>query len=92
MHVNSLLALMSPPLTKPSSTPAKQDWHPSSLAYATIPNPQDVFDSITSEAKSTAEMGLISMTSVGQAVDAPSLDWCFQVSSVSVASLLALPS
>ena len=57
VHVNSLLALMSPPLIKPSSTPAKQDWHPSSLAYATIPNPQDDFDSITSEAKSTAEAG-----------------------------------
>ena len=55
MHLNSLLALMSPPLTQPSSTPAKQDWHPSSLVYAAIPNPQDDFDLITSEAKSTAE-------------------------------------
>jgi len=42
---------------KPSSTPAKQDWHPSSLAYAAISNLQDDFDSITSEAKSTAETG-----------------------------------
>ena len=57
VHVNSLLALMSPLLMKPSSTPAKQDWHSSSLAYAAIPNPQDDFDSITSEAKSTAETG-----------------------------------
>ena len=57
MHLSSLLALMSPPLTKPSSTPAKQDWHPSSLVYAAIPNRQDDFDSITSEAKSTAETG-----------------------------------
>ena len=57
MHVNSLLALMSPSLIKPSSTPAKQGWHPSSLAYAAIPNLQDDFDSITSEAKSTAESG-----------------------------------
>jgi len=55
MSIISLLALMSPSLIKPSSTPAKQDWHPSSLAYATIPNLLDDFDSMTSEAKSTAE-------------------------------------
>ncbi|OAX40120.1 hypothetical protein K503DRAFT_855552 [Rhizopogon vinicolor AM-OR11-026] len=30
-------------------------WHPSSLTYATIQNPEDDFDSITSEEKSTAE-------------------------------------
>ena len=57
MSIISLLALMSLSLIKPSSTPAKQDWHPSSLAYAAIPNPQDDFDSITPEAKSTAETG-----------------------------------
>jgi hypothetical protein len=57
LHVNSLLALMSPPLTQPSSTPEKQDWHPSSLAHAAILNLHDVFDSITSKAKSTAETG-----------------------------------
>ncbi|OAX40119.1 hypothetical protein K503DRAFT_799067 [Rhizopogon vinicolor AM-OR11-026] len=41
-----------------SSNPTKQGWHPSSLlAYVTIPNDQDDFDSITSEVKSamTAE-------------------------------------
>jgi len=48
---------MSPPLTQPSSTSEKQDWHPSSLAHAAILNLQDVFDSITSEVKSTAETG-----------------------------------
>jgi hypothetical protein len=39
-----------------SSNRTKQDWHPSSLlAYAAVPNPQDDFDSISSEIKSTAE-------------------------------------
>jgi hypothetical protein len=39
-----------------SSNHTKQSWHPSSLlAYAAIPNSQDDFDSISSEAKSTAE-------------------------------------
>jgi hypothetical protein len=39
-----------------SSNRTKRDWHPSSLlAYAAILNPQDDFDSISSEVKSTAE-------------------------------------
>ena len=57
LHVNSLLAPMSPPLTKPSSTPVKQDCHSSSLAYVAIPNPQDDFNSITSGEKSATETG-----------------------------------
>ncbi|OJA17152.1 hypothetical protein AZE42_13235 [Rhizopogon vesiculosus] len=41
---------------KASSKPTKQDWDPSSLLnYTAIQNPQDDFDSITCEVKSTPE-------------------------------------
>jgi hypothetical protein len=59
LHVLGILTFISPTLMKaPGSKPTERLWHSSSLLpydSPVIPNPQDDFDSITSEAKSTGD-------------------------------------